>query len=112
MLLWNCIEILAYIFCFHTGQEVIGKWHGDQKKLKKNLKLYEEDWSWKEAFSQDQADINASEDLYHPIESRNAYRTVEGNQLPLRLPFPIPMMSFEDKSEWVIEAILLNHKVI
>ena len=85
---------------------------GSKKVEEKFKTLYEEDRSWKEAFSQDQADINASEDLYHPIESRKAFRTVEGNQMPLRLPFPIPMMSFEDKSEWVIEAILLNHKVI
>ena len=47
------------------------------KKVEDKFKtFYEEDQSWKETFSQDQADINASDDLYHPIEGRNAFRSV------------------------------------
>ena len=47
------------------------------KKVEVKFKTqYEEEQKWKETFSQDQGDINASEDLYHPIESRNAFTKV------------------------------------
>ena len=47
------------------------------KKVEVKFKTqYEEDKKWKETFSQDQGDINASEDLYQPIASRNAFTKV------------------------------------
>ena len=85
---------------------------GSRKVEDKFKTLYEGDASWKQVFNEDQSDINGTTDLYLNIDRRNAYRTVQGNQRPQLLPFSLHLMSFEDKSKYLIELTLLNYKVI
>ena len=73
--------------------------HGSKKVVAKFKTSYDSDPSWKLLFTEDHDDQRVANQRYLNIDSDLAYEQVLAARPPEKLPFPLNLMSFDEKSE-------------
>ena len=75
--------------------------HGSKKVVEEFKADYDTDPKWKQKFDEDAADQRSTPDNEKNVnvDADMAYEQVQAARPPERLPFPLDLMSFDEKSE-------------